>query len=126
MTAFGAAVAYDVAQILQVVGVLRAPLDEILIYATSLGIVIPFVLEMLAFHYLSTGDDRFWTHAAVVFASIYAVFVSANDMVHLATVIPAKLNNTATSIRVLDQTPHSMFWDYDAIGYIAMRRRQAI
>jgi hypothetical protein len=119
-TAFGAAVAYDVAQVLQVVGVLHAPLDEILIYATSLCIVVPFMLEMLALHHLTTGDERFWTHAAVVFTSIYAVFVMANYVVQLGTVIPARLNNTSASIRLLEQTPHSMFWDYDAIGYIAM------
>lgn len=35
-------------------------------------------------------------------------------------VIPARLNNAAAPIRVLEQTPHSMFWDYDALGYIAM------
>ena len=29
-------------------------------------------------------------------------------MVHLKT------------IRILDQTPHSLFWDYDAVGYMSM------
>ena len=24
------------------------------------------------------------------------------------------------AIRVLEQTPHSLFWDYDAVGYISM------
>ena len=36
--------AYDVVQILQVAGAIRPPLDEILIFATSLSIVVPFVL----------------------------------------------------------------------------------
>ena len=48
MAAFASAVAYDVVQVLQVAGVLRFPLDEILIYGTSLCIVVPFVLEILA------------------------------------------------------------------------------
>ena len=38
----------------------------------------------------------------------------------LATVIPARLNGTGEPLRLLEQTPHSLFWDYDAIGYIAM------
>jgi hypothetical protein len=118
--AFGAGVAYDVVQILQVVGVLRSPLDEILIYATSLCIVVPFTLEMLALHHLARGDERFWTHASVVFTSMYAVFVTANYVVQLASVIPARLNDTAASTTILAQTPHSLFWGYDAIGYIAM------
>ena len=120
VSAFAATVAYDVVQILQVAGVVRAPVDGILIFATSLCIVVPFVLEMLALHHLTMGERRFWSHAAVVFTSMYAVFVSANYVVQLATVIPAQLNDAAAPIRVLEQTPHSMFWDYDAIGYIAM------
>ena len=30
------------------------------------------------------------------------------------------LKGTADGIEVLRQTPHSMFWDFDAIGYICM------
>jgi hypothetical protein len=120
VAAAAATVAYDVVQILQVVGVLRFPLDEILIYGTSLCIVVPFVLEMVALHHLTPPDKQFWTHASLVFAGIYAVFVTANYAVQLATVIPAKLNGTAEPIRLLEQTPHSLFWDYDAAGYITM------
>lgn len=120
MAAFASAVAYDVVQILQVAGVLQFPLDEILIYGTSLCIVVPFVLEILALHYLTSPDKQFWTHASLMFASMYAVFVTANYVVQLATVIPAKLGGTADAIRILQQTPHSLFWDFDAVGYIAM------
>jgi hypothetical protein len=120
LAAFAATIAYDVVQLLQVARVIQPPLDEILIYGASLCIVVPLVLEFLALHHVTRGDDRFWAHAAVIFAAIYAVFVSANYVVQLATVIPAKLNGDATLIRVIEQTPHSMYWDYDAIGYIAM------
>lgn len=120
VAAFASAVAYDVVQILQIVGVLRFPFDEILIYGTSLCIVVPFVLEILALHHLTSHDKRFWTHAALVFTTIYAVFATANYVVQLATVIPAKLSGASEAIRVLEQTPHSLFWDYDAVGYISM------
>jgi heme/copper-type cytochrome/quinol oxidase subunit 4 len=120
LVAGGAAIAYVLVQILQVAGVLRFPLDEIFIYGTSLCIVVPLVLEMLSLHYMSEADKRFWTHAALIFTIIYAVFVTANYVVQLATVIPAKLRGAPGDIRVLEQTPHSLFWNYDAIGYIAM------
>jgi heme/copper-type cytochrome/quinol oxidase subunit 4 len=120
LAAFASAVAYDVVQILQIVGVFRFPLDEILIYVTSLCIVVPFVLEMLSLHYLTEKDKQFWTHASLIFTIIYAVFVTANYVVQLATVIPAKLRGASEAIRVLEQTPHSLFWDYDAVGYISM------
>jgi hypothetical protein len=120
LAAFSAAVAYDIVQILQIVGVLQFPADEILIYGTSLCIVVPFVLEMLAFHHLTTPDKQFWTHAALIFTTGYAVFVTANYVVQLATVVPAKLRGVSDSIAILEQTPHSLFWDYDAVGYISM------
>ena len=72
-------------------GVLHFPFDEILIFATSLCIVVPFVLEMLALHYTRPAELRFWTHAALIFTTMYAVFGTANYVVQLATVIPAKL-----------------------------------
>jgi heme/copper-type cytochrome/quinol oxidase subunit 4 len=120
LAAFAAAVAYGVVQILQVAGLLRFPFDEILIYGTSFCIVIPFVLEMLSFHYLTATDRQFWTHASLIFTTVYAVFVTANYVVQLATVIPLKLRGAAETIGILDQTPHSLFWDYDAVGYISM------
>lgn len=115
-----ATVAYDVAQILQVIGVLHFPLDEILIFGASLCIVIPFVLEVLALHHSTPSDERFWSHAALLSATIYAVFGTANYVVQLTTVIPAKLRGASEGIRILEQTPHSLFWDFDAIAYIAM------
>lgn len=120
LAAFAATVAYVVVQLLQIVGLLRFPFDEILIYGTSLCIVIPFILEMLSLHYLTQDDKRFWTHAALIFTTIYAVFVTANYVVQLATVIPSKLKGASEAIRILEQTPHSLFWNYDAIGYISM------
>ena len=120
IAAVAAAVAYDVVQIMQISGVLRFPLDEILIYGTSLCIVVPFVLEMVAFHQLTTPEKQFWTLAALVFTTAYAVFVTSNYVVQLATVIPAKLAGRADQLRLLEQYPHSLFWDYDAAGYIAM------
>lgn len=120
LAAFTAVVGYDLAQFLQEAGVLSFPADAIAIYAASLCITIPFVLEILALHYLTPPDRRFWTHAALVFTTIYAVFVIANYVVQLATVIPSAVAGQLDAIRVLDQTPHSLFWNYDAIGYIAM------
>jgi heme/copper-type cytochrome/quinol oxidase subunit 4 len=120
LIAFASAVAYVIIQLLQVIGVLHYPLDEILIYGTSLCIVLPFVLEILALHYVTPDEKKFWSHAAVIFSIIYSVFVTANYVVQLATVIPMKLKGAADEIRILEQTPHSLFWDFDALGYIFM------
>jgi len=120
LAACAATIAYDVAQVLQVLGVLHYPLDEILIFGTSLCIVVPFVLEMLALHYSTPIERRFWTHAGLIFTTMYAVFATANYVIQLTTVIPAKLRGMADTVRVLEQTPHSLLWNFDAIAYMAM------
>jgi hypothetical protein len=120
LAAFAATVSYDVVQILQLVGAIRFPADEILIFGASLCIVVPFVLEMLALHYTSAADVRFWTHAGLLFTTTYAAFASANYVIQLSTVIPAKLRGDAASVAVLDQTPHSLMWDFDALAYLSM------
>ncbi len=118
--AFVSTISYVIIQALQLAGVVNFPLDEILIYTTSLCIVIPFLLEMLALHYIAPETKKIWSHAALIFSVIYSVFVTANYVVQLATVIPNKLAGSAEEIRILEQTPHSMFWDFDALGYIFM------
>ena len=120
LAACAATIAYDVVQTLQVVGVVHFPLDEILIFGTSLCIVVPFVLEIVALHESTPPARRIWTQAALLFTTMYAVFGTANYVVQLTTVIPAKLRGAADSVRVLEQTPHSLLWDFDAIAYLAM------
>ena len=120
IVAFAATMAFYIVQMLQVLGILTYPWDEILIYGFSLCITIPFMIEMLALHYVVPAAKRFWSHGALLCTVIYVVFVTANYVVQLATVIPMTLNGTADEIQLLRQTPHSLFWDFDAAGYIFM------
>jgi len=120
LVAFAGAFGYSVAQILQILTVLRSPYDAILIYGFSLCIATPFVVAMLALHYSMPDAKRVWSHAALLFAVMYAVYVNLNYVVQLATVIPRSLQGSLDEIRILDQTPHSLFWDVDALGYIFM------
>ncbi len=87
LLAFASTVSFCLVQFLQLFHVITYPLDGILIYSTSLCIVIPFVLEILALHYATPLEKQLWSHAAVL---------------------------------CLDQTPHSLFWNFDALGYIFM------
>src|SRR6266487_5437434 len=118
LVAFVAAVGFIVALMLQVVGVLVFPWDGILIFGFSLCIATPFMLAILALHYTVPNEKKIWSHAALLFAVIYTVYVTLNYVVQLGTVIP--MTATADEIRILNQTPHSLFWDVDALGYIFM------
>jgi hypothetical protein len=118
LVAFVAAVGFSVALILQVLGVIVFPWDGILIFGFSLCIATPFMLAILALHYTVPNEKKIWSHAALLFAVIYTVYVTLNYVVQLGTVIP--MTATADEIRILNQTPHSLLWDADALGYIFM------
>ncbi len=118
--AFIAVVGYCIVQILQIVGVLSFPLDAYLIYGFSLAIAPPYLISVIAVHHYVPNSRRIWTHIAIAFSIMYATYVSLNYVVQIATVIPATLHDAAADISVLDQTPHSLFWDVDALGYICM------
>lgn len=118
--AFAATIAFFIAQVLQIFKVFVYPWDEVFIYGFSLCITIPFLLEMLALYYITPADKKFWSHAALIFSSLYVIFVTANYVIQLTTVIPMSLRGSTEEISLLVQTPHSLFWDFDAIGYIFM------
>lgn len=120
LIAFTATVVFYLIQMFQVFGWLTYPWDEILIYGFSQCITLPFIIEMLALHYVVSPDKKFWSHGALIFTTIYTVFVTANYVVQLATVIPMTVKGIDDPIQLLKQTPHSLFWDFDAIGYIFM------
>ncbi len=108
-------IAYSVVQILQVLGLLNHPLDDVLIYATSLLIAPPFMVAMIAFHHTRPESTRFWSNVAVAFSIMYAVFATLMYSVQLTAVIPYHVKNPALVV-----SPHSLFWTIDSLAYISM------
>jgi len=125
IVAFVGAVGYVASVPLQILNLVSPLEDAAIAFGFSLIIPTPFLLAMLVLHYTVSENKRFWTHAAVVFAAIYTVFCTMNYVVQLATVIPAgyywtfeNQQGTPGPLSILNQTPHSLFWDLDALGYI--------
>ncbi len=106
---------YCISQILQISGILKSPADAILIYGFSFCIAVPFLLAILALHYSVSPGKKIWSHAALLFAVIYVIYVMLNYTVQLTAVIPYTNPDP-----VLIQTPHSLCWTLDALGYIFM------
>jgi hypothetical protein len=125
VVALAGAVGYIVSVPLQILNLVSPLQDSIIAFASSLIIATPFLLAMLALHYLVPDEKRFWTHAAVLLAVIYTTYNTLNYVVQLATVIPAGYSwtfadqqGTVGPLSLLNQTPHSLFWDIDGLGYI--------
>jgi hypothetical protein len=109
---------------LQVLNVVSPLQDSIIAFASSLIIATPFVLAMLALHYVVPEGKKFWTHAAVLMAVIYTTYNTLNYVVQLATVLPAGYTwtfedqqGTVGPLSLLNQTPLSIL-DIDGLGYI--------
>lgn len=109
-----------IVQLLQLFRLIPYPLDQILIFGSSLGIALPLMVAMLALHHIAPIEKKFWSHAALLFTVMYVIFVTANYIVQLSTVIPMTLKGRVAEIVILQQTPHSLLWDFDAIGYLFM------
>jgi hypothetical protein len=125
VVACAGAVGYMLSAFLQMFGVVNDLHDAIIAFGTSLLIPVPFLLCMLVLHHTVPEGQRFWTHGAVAFAGIYATYNTLNYVVQLATVIPKgytwsfdNQQGTQGPLSLLNQTPHSLFWDVDALGYI--------
>lgn len=125
LVAFVGAVGYMLSAFLQILGIVSDRNDAILAFAASLLIPVPFLLTMLVLHHTVSEEQRFWTHTAIVFAVVYTTYNTLNYVVQLATVIPAGYSwnfdnqqGTQGPLSLLNQTPHSLFWDVDALGYI--------
>jgi hypothetical protein len=119
------AAGYMVSAFLQILHMVDPVTDAVIAFVTSLMMPVPFLLAMLVLHAFARDDDKFWSSAAVAFAIIYTTYNTLNYVVQLATVIPAGYSwtfenpaGTPGPLAVLNQTPHSLFWDVDALGYI--------
>ncbi len=118
LAAIIAVAGYGLVQFLQVIGVVDKPLDDILIYGFSLAIAPPFLMAILVLYHIMPDEQKFWSHAALLFAIIYTVYAVLMYTVQLATVIPLSLRDHMDNI--LTVKPHSFFWTLDALAYIFM------
>jgi hypothetical protein len=125
LVALAGAVGYIVSVPLQTFNVVGPLQDSVIAFASSLIIPTPFLLAMLALHHVVPTEKRFWTHAAVLLAVVYTTYNTLNYVVQLVTVIPAGYSwtfedqqGTIGPLSLLNQTPHSLFWDVDGLGYI--------
>jgi hypothetical protein len=99
--------------------------------STALGLVVlltpslflgtSFLLLMVSVHYYAPEEKRIWSHAGLVFATIYTVLISINYFVQLTLVVPHILRGEIESIRFLLFTPFDSFlYSVDILGYSFM------
>jgi hypothetical protein len=93
----------------------------IVLLTPSLFLGSSFLLMILSIHYYAPLAKKIWSHAALVFAVIYAVFISMNYYVQLTLVVPHMIKGETESIKYLLFTPFDSFvYSVDILGYSFM------
>ena len=96
-------------------------LGLIVLLIPSLFLAPSFALLMLCVHYYAPEDKKIWSHAGIIFATIYAVMVSINYYVQLTLVVPHLMRSEIESIRPFLFTPFDSFiYSVDVLGYSFM------
>jgi hypothetical protein len=80
-----------------------------------------FLLLMVSVHYLAGPDRKVWSHAALVFATVYAVLISTVYFVQLTLVAPRLARGDTTGLEPFLFVPFDSFlYAVDILGYSFM------
>jgi hypothetical protein len=123
-------ITYDVGQIAEWLGWLGSaggpessstPLGIVVLLTPSLLLGSAFLVLMVCVHQLAAPDRRVWSHAAVAFATVYAVMISINYYVQLAWVAPRLVSGNTEGIEPFLFVPFDSFlYAVDILGYSFM------
>ncbi len=123
-------IVYDIGQLAEWAGLLGSgggpenastPLGLILLLTPSLFLGTAFLVLIVSVHYHASEEQRIWSHAAIVFATIYAALISINYFVQLTLVVPRLIRGDVESIRFLLFIPFDSFlYSVDILGYSFM------
>jgi hypothetical protein len=98
-----------------------ATLGLIVLLTPSLFLGITFVVLMVSIHYQAEPGERVWSHAAIVFAAMYATLISIVYYVQLAFVMPRLARGDTADIQLLLFEPFDSFlYAIDVFGYSLM------
>jgi hypothetical protein len=80
-----------------------------------------FLVLVVCIHQLSTPDRKIWSHAAIAFATVYAVLISINYFVQLTWVAPRLASGNTQGIEPFLFVPFDSFlYSVDILGYSFM------
>ena len=97
------------------------PLGLIVLLTPSLFLGSSFLVLVVSIHQLSSPDRKVWSHAAVAFATAYAVLISINYFVQLTWVTPRLVAGRIQGIEPFLFTPFDSFlYSVDILGYSFM------
>jgi hypothetical protein len=123
-------ISYDIGQIAEWLGWLGSaggpessstPLGLVILLTPSLFLGSSFLVLAVSIHQLASPERKVWSHAAVAFATAYAVLISINYFVQLTWVTPRlAAGRTAGMEQFLFVPFDSFLYAVDILGYSFM------
>jgi len=97
------------------------PLGLVVLLTPSLFLGPSFLLLVLSIHEVASPDRRIWSHAAIAFATAYAVLISLNYFVQLTWVAPRLAAGRIQGMEPFLFVPFDSFlYSVDILGYSFM------
>jgi len=97
------------------------PLGIVVLLTPSLFLGSSFLVLVVSIHQLASPDRKIWSHAAVVFATAYAVLISIVYFVQLTLVAPRVAHGQVQGIEMFLFVPFDSFlYAVDILGYSFM------
>ncbi|NJM67200.1 MAG: hypothetical protein HC851_16760 [Acaryochloris sp. RU_4_1] len=97
------------------------PLGLVVLLTPSLFLASSFLMLCVSIYQLTPSDRKIWSHAAVVFATIYAALISIVYFVQLTLVAPRVARGQIEGIEVFLFVPFDSFlYAVDILGYSFM------
>lgn len=97
------------------------PLGIVLLLTPSLLLGSAFLVLVVSIHQLAAPDRKIWSHAAVAFATAYAVLISIVYFVQLTYVLPHLARGETRGIEMFLFVPFDSFlYAVDILGYSFM------
>ena len=123
-------ITYDIGQIAEWLGWLGSrggpessstPLGLVVLLTPSLLLGSSFLVLVVSIHQITSPERKIWSHAAVVFATMYTVLISINYYVQLTWVTPRLAAGRIASIEQFLFVPFDSFlYAVDILGYSFM------
>ncbi|MBN1213511.1 MAG: hypothetical protein JXA92_13150 [candidate division Zixibacteria bacterium] len=123
-------ITYDIGQIAEWLGWLGSgggsenlstPVGLVILLTPSLFLGSSFLVLVVSIHQLTSPDRKVWSHAAVVFATAYAVLISINYFVQLTWVAPRLAAGRTAGMEQFIFVPFDSFlYAVDILGYSFM------
>jgi hypothetical protein len=96
-------------------------LGLIVLLTPSLFLGTSFLVLMVSIHHIAPEGKKIWSHAGIVFATMYTALISINYYVQLTLVVPHLLRGDVESVRFLLFIPFDSFlYSVDILGYSFM------